>query len=77
MGFAPLDHVLDSMKDLFPRGIKGAGNLLPGQFSGPAREKQHVGFGEFFLAITPWNLFNLYAARLAFHSTHSVKRRKP
>jgi hypothetical protein len=71
---SPLHDILDSVTDFVPRGMKGVGGLFPGQFARPAGQKQHVGFGQVALAISPWNLFYHHAAAAAVHAPHAIQK---
>src|SRR5260370_20421049 len=54
--------------------MKGVGGLFPGKFARPAGQKQHVGFGQLVLAITPRNFFHHHAAASAVHAPHAVQK---
>src|SRR2546422_7108027 len=71
---SPLDDIIDRIADLVPRGMKGLGRLFPGEFACPTGQKQHVGFGQLVLALTPRNLFHHDAATWAVHASHAVQK---
>ena len=68
----PLHDVLDRLVDLLPTGVEASGRLGPGQFTGPLRQKQHVGAGQGVLAHRTRDLLDLDAAGDALDAPHAV-----
>src|SRR5271165_596949 len=70
----PADDILDGVADLVPRSVERFGGFLPGELTGPAGEKQHIGSGQLVLAIAPGNLLDDHATVPALDAPHAVQQ---
>jgi hypothetical protein len=72
---APSDHVLKRVEDLVPGSAKRLGRFLPGQPARPTGQKQHVGFGQLTLTVSPANfLDDDGAATSAIYASHCIQK---
>jgi hypothetical protein len=71
---AKLDHVFDSVTNLFPGSMERLGGFFPRQFPRPAGQEQHVGFGQLMFSITPGNFLHHHAATAAVDAPHPVQQ---
>jgi hypothetical protein len=58
---------------LFPGSVKGLSSFLPGKFSRPSGQEQHVCLGEMMLAVAPGHLLDHHAAVPALDLAHAVE----
>ena len=70
------DHVFDGIENLIPGSAEHRGRFLPGEPTGPAGQKQHVGFGQGVFAVAPGNFLDHHgAATVAIHAAHGVQEK--
>jgi hypothetical protein len=70
----PADHILDGIAHQIPGSVERLGGFLPGEFAGPASQKQHIGSGQLVLGIAPGNLLHHDAAVSAMDASHTVEK---
>jgi len=69
---SPLNDPLDRAIDLIPRGVKRPGDLQPREFTGPSREKLHVGRRQMMLTLGPGQDLGDNAACGAIHPSAGI-----
>ena len=71
----PGDHVLDCIEHLIPGSTECLSRLFPGRATRPARQKQHISFGQRAFAIAPRNLLDHdRGAATAIHAPHGIQK---
>src|SRR5689334_1141991 len=71
---APGDDVFHRVENLLPGSAKRLRGFFPRKPSRPARQEQHVGFGQRAFAIAPGHLFDYDSfAASAVHAPHAIE----